>query len=98
MHRMEDGRIPKELLYGQLAPGCHPVGRLALRYKVVCKWDLKLIDINPDSWEKLADDKDGWCHAIDDGVRREEKRNLQLEDKRTKPKERQQTADASNFA
>ena len=56
VYRMEDGRIPKDLLYGQLASGCRPVGRPALRYKDVYKRDLKLTDINPDGWEKLADD------------------------------------------
>ena len=102
IHRMEDGRIPKDLLYGQLASGCRPVGRPALRYNDVRKRDLILTDINPDSWEKLARDRDGWRHAVRDGVRSgEEKRNLQLEDKRTKRKEKQQTADSnqpSNFA
>ena len=93
---MEDGRIPKDLLYGQLAPGCRPVGRPALRYKDVCKRDLKLTDINPDSWEKLADDRDGWRHAVRDGVSRGKvKKNLQLEDKRSKRKERQQTVDSN---
>ena len=42
MHRMEDGRIPA-------ASGCRPVGSPALSYKGVCKRDLKLTDINPDS-------------------------------------------------
>ena len=101
VHRMENGRILKDLLYGQLASGCRPVGRPALRYKDVCMRDLKLTDINLDSWEKLADDRDGWRHAVRGGVRSgEEKRNLQLEDKRTKRKERQQTVDSnhpSNF-
>ena len=94
--RMEDGRIPKDLLYGQLASGCRPEGCPALRYKDVYKRDLKLTDINPDGWEKLADDRDGWRLAVRDGVRSgEEKRNLQLENKRTKRKERQQTADTN---
>ena len=102
VHRMVDGRIPKDLLYDQLASGCRPVGRPALRYKDVYKRDLKLTDINPDCWEKLADDRDGWRLAERDGVRSgQEKRNLQLENKRTQRKERQQTADTnqpSNFA
>ena len=102
VHRMEDGLIPKDLLYGQLSSGCRPVACPALRYKDACKWDLKLTDTNPDSWEKLTDDRDGWCLAVRDGVRSgEEKRNLQLENKQTKRKERQQTADTnqpSNFA
>ena len=102
MHRMEDGRISKDLLDGKLASGCRPVGRPALRYKNVCKRDLKLTDINPDNWEKLADDRDDWHLAVRNGVRSgEEKRNLQLENKWTQRKERKQTADSnqpSNFA
>ena len=78
LQRMEDGRIPKDLLFGLLALGCRPVGRPVPRYKDVCKRDLKPRDINPDSWEKFADDKDGWHHAVRNGVRSgEEKRNLQ---------------------
>ena len=102
VHRMEDGHIPKDLLYGQLPSGRRPLGRPALRYKDVCKRDLKLTDINPESWEKLADDRDSWRHAVRDGFRSgEEKRNLQLENKPTQRKERQQTTDSnqsSNFA
>ena len=102
MHRMVDGRISKDLLYGQLTSGCRPVGRPALRYKNVCKRDLKLTEIDPDNWEKLADDRDDWRLPVRDRVRSgEEKRNLQLENKRTQPKERKQTADShqpSNFA
>ena len=75
---------------------------LNIRRSYVCKQDLKLTDINLESWEKLADNRDGWCHAVRDGVRSgEEKRNLQLENKQTQRKERQQTADSnqpSNFA
>ena len=36
LHRMEDGRIPKDILYGELAVGKRPRGRLHLRYKDVC--------------------------------------------------------------
>ena len=46
VHRMEDGRIPKDILFGELAMGRRPVGRPALRFKDVCKRDLKLTDIN----------------------------------------------------
>jgi len=35
-HRMEDGRIPKDILYGELAVGKRPRVRLHLRYKDVC--------------------------------------------------------------
>ena len=44
--RMEDGRIPKDLVYGELTTGSRPVGRPALRFKDVCKRNLKLTGID----------------------------------------------------
>ena len=41
VRRMEDTRIPKELLFGILATGTRPVGRPTLRYKDVLKRDMK---------------------------------------------------------
>ena len=88
VHRVEDSRIPKDLLFGLLALGCRPVGRPALRYKGLCKRDLKLTTINPDSWEKFADDRDGWRHAVRKGVR-------SGEGEEEPPAGGQQTADSS---
>ena len=34
---VQDGRIPKDILYGELATGSRPAGRSVLRYKDVCK-------------------------------------------------------------
>ena len=45
--RMEDGRIPKDMLYGELATGSRPAGRPTRRYKGVCKRDLRAGDIAP---------------------------------------------------
>ena len=39
--RMQDGRLPKDILYGELATGSRPTGRPTLRYKDVLKHDLK---------------------------------------------------------
>ncbi|XP_019625432.1 PREDICTED: uncharacterized protein LOC109470795 [Branchiostoma belcheri] len=39
--RMDDGRIPKDVLYGELATGARPAGRPVLRYKYVLKRDMK---------------------------------------------------------
>ena len=39
VRRMEDGRIPKYILYGELALGRRTTGRPHLRYKDVCLRD-----------------------------------------------------------
>ena len=36
VRRMEDGRIPKDILYGEMALGRRTTGRPHLRYKDVC--------------------------------------------------------------
>ena len=37
VRRMKDGRIPKDLLYGELSEGLRPRGRPRLRFKDTCK-------------------------------------------------------------
>ena len=69
VRRMGNGRIPKDLLYGELATGRRPVGRPALRFKDVCKRDLKLTGIDMGNWESLAADRNGWCSAVNNGVK-----------------------------
>ena len=58
--RMEDGRIPKDMLYGELATGSRPAGRPTLRYKDVCKSDLRAGDIAPTDLEALTADRNVW--------------------------------------
>lgn len=54
VHRMVDGRIPKDILYGELASGKRSVGSPQLRYKDVCKRDMKALNINSENWEDVA--------------------------------------------
>ena len=55
--RMDDGRIPKDLLYGELAKGKRLVGRPKLRSKDVCKRDMKSTGLNVETWETLGNDE-----------------------------------------
>ena len=50
---MEDGRIPKDILYGELALGRRTTGRPQLRYKDFCVSDMKAVDIDTMSGQQL---------------------------------------------
>ena len=89
--RMDDGRIPKDLLYGELATGPRPTGRPTLRFKDVCKRDLKAGNINLAGWEALAADQSHWRPAVKVGTQAcEERREEQWDEE-----ERAQTAEGS---
>ena len=67
--RMEDGRIPKDLLHGELVIGTRPItGRPQLRYKDTCKRDLKALGINTDTWEAAAADRSAWKQEVHKGL------------------------------
>ena len=57
---MSDGRIPKDLLYGELDHGLRPVGRPKLRFKDTCKRDMIEIGLDVENWETLAADCGRW--------------------------------------
>ena len=46
VHCMEDGQIPKDVLYRELTSGQRSTGHLQLRYKGACKRDMKALNIN----------------------------------------------------
>ncbi|KAI8491363.1 hypothetical protein Bbelb_309960 [Branchiostoma belcheri] len=95
---MEDGRIPKDILYGELVTGRRPVGHPALRFKDVCKRDMKCTDINPASWEQLAADRSEWRLAVKVGqARGQVKHHMQLATKRQKRKEKLCAQNSSSF-
>ena len=61
---MEDTRIPKMLLYGELVGGSRKRGRPKLRYKDTIKASLKDCSIDPNTWEKLASDRTAWTQQV----------------------------------
>ena len=78
---MDDGRITEDLLYGELVQGKRPTGRPQLRFKGMCKMDLKAQNIDKNNWEAL--ERSAWRQTVQKGLskfeeilaqRREEKR------------------------
>ena len=60
VRRMEEGRIPKDLLYGELELGSRPISRPKLRFRDVCKRDMLATRLPADNWELLAEDRVKW--------------------------------------
>jgi len=90
--RMEDGRIPKDLLYGELTYGKRPTGRPKLRYKDICKRDLKALNIDINSWEALAHNRQAWRSAVKEGLKlHEADLARRADEKREQRKSRLQT-------
>ena len=86
---MPDNRLPKKLLFGELAHGKRQRGAPKKRFKDSLKASLKAFDINPDSWEQEAQDRSGWRGALyAGGESHEEKRLETAVTKRNARKER----------
>ena len=79
VYRMEDGRIPKDILYGELASGRRSKGRPQLHYEDVCKRDVKALDINTNSWEDLAADRMMWRSTLNQHLKTGEKKLVNVE-------------------
>ena len=54
VRRMKNGRIFKDILYGKLTAGKRNLGHPQLRYKDLCKRDMKEISIDKNKCEELA--------------------------------------------
>ena len=68
VHRMGAERIPRALLYGELAAGTRKRGRPCLRFKDVCKKDLLLARIEPNTWESHAEERTSWRSKVREGT------------------------------
>ena len=71
---MEDGQIPKDVLYRELTSGQRSTGCLQLRYKDACKRDMKVLDININSWEDLAANCTSWRSMLHQQLQTSEKK------------------------
>ena len=85
--RMEDGRILKDILHGELATGIRTAGSPTLHFKDVWKRDLKAGNVNPAGWEAVAADRS--LETFDQGTQACKERRKEHWD------ERAQTAEGS---
>ena len=85
--RAKDGRIPKDLLYGELATRKRSTGRPQLRFNDVWKRDLQALGIITNSWEVTATDRDASRHTVRVGLSLyEETQRVKAEEKRLRKK------------
>lgn len=78
--RMQDHRIPKQLLYSELRVGIRKIGRPKLRFKDTLKNNLKWCELKPRDLETAAADRGAWRSLIYKGVKAfEEDRQHRLE-------------------
>ena len=64
VHRMDHGRLSRQLLYSQLMKGKRNHGRPRLRYKDVAKRNMKWREIDTDRWQQAADNRAVWRTSI----------------------------------
>ena len=90
--RMHDGRLPKDILYGELATESRPTGGPTLLYKDMLKRDLKAGGIAPAGFEALAADRSRWRYTTESAIKiAEQKREEQWEEKRARRRQRAET-------
>jgi transcription termination factor 2 len=85
--RMDDSRLPKQLLYGELSVGTRSVGRQLKRYRDQSLAVLKACHISSTNLEALAKDRDAWRETCRKGLQIRERDRLKwLEERRRKRK------------
>ena len=77
--RMKDGRIPKDILYGEMLTGSRATGRPLLRYSDVCRRDLRETAIDQDLWEEVAADRVAWRQVVYGGLATLEEKRAEAE-------------------
>jgi hypothetical protein len=88
---MEDRRIPKDFLYCELTSGSHSTGRPSLRFKDMCKRNMKTCRIQQAELEVEVSNHAAWRAKVKESLKSaKEKRELEREEKRTSRHQRTQ--------
>ena len=89
--RMPDNRLPKQVLFSELASGNRPRGAPKRRFKDQLKRTLKATEIDPTTWEADAANRNIWRRTLHEGTKTfENNRRQRQELKRTQRKARAQ--------
>ena len=87
VRRMDNNRIPRQVLLGELSEGKRLQGRPLLIFKDIYKASMKDFSISPNNWEEIADDRGVWTTTTSKGARVFEKTlRSKLQYKRNKRK------------
>ena len=90
VNRMPPSRLPRMMLFSELASGTRTPGRPLLRFKDVCKSDLKATNIGTEHWQSYSRDRENWRSLIKTGVKdAENSRITHQKDKRERRKNQQ---------
>ena len=65
--RMEDTRLPKCVMFGEMVRGAGCVGGQEKEWMGCFLDDLRAFDINADQWTTAPQDKGGWCRMAEQG-------------------------------
>ena len=75
--RMDDDRLPEQLLYGELQRGRRQIHKPKKRFKDVVQNNLKAISIDVEDWEKMTENRlSVWRKVIYDGCKGFEARRV----------------------
>jgi len=66
--RMPPTRLPRTIMYGELAEGTRPLGRPKYRYKDQAKASFRSIGLDHTTWEEEASERGQWRGAVSRGV------------------------------
>ena len=79
VNRMDPSRLPKIILYGELANGTRPRGAPKRRYKDQLKRTLAMTNIDPSLWEQTDRDRKAWRRLTHKGTADFEERRSENE-------------------
>ena len=82
VRRMDDGRIPKDILYSEIARGKRTSGRPYLRFRDACARDMRTTNIPADDWEEIAKSREDWKRSVTTGVKHLERTRAQRDQER----------------